>query len=324
MLKLTLLTEPRGGRTYRSRETGVKSSKGIEARERRRSGLELSALEKTSILIEALPYIREFYGKTVVIKYGGHAMQSCELKKAVMQDVVLMHLVGMRPVLVHGGGPEITQMMERLGKKPEFIQGQRVTDAETMEIVEMVLVGKINKEIVAEINRLGGRAVGLCGKDGMLIEAEKQSGDVELGFVGQVRRINPGIIETLIGEGYIPVVAPIGVGPEGESYNINADYVAGELAAALKAHKLVLLTDVEGILADKKDPSSLLSAVEVTRVPELIEAGIISGGMIPKVQCCIRALEGGVARTHIIDGRVPHSILLEIFTDKGIGTMVVP
>ncbi|SMB90372.1 N-acetylglutamate kinase [Thermanaeromonas toyohensis ToBE] len=286
--------------------------------------MELSALEKTSILIEALPYIREFYGKTVVIKYGGHAMQSCELKRAVMQDVVLMHLVGMRPVLVHGGGPEITQMMERLGKKPEFIQGQRVTDAETMEIVEMVLVGKINKEIVAEINRLGGRAVGLCGKDGMLIEAEKQSGDVELGFVGQVRRINPGIIETLIAEGYIPVVAPIGVGPEGESYNINADYVAGELAAALKAHKLVLLTDVEGILADKKDPSSLLSAVEVTRVPELIEAGIISGGMIPKVQCCIRALEGGVARTHIIDGRVPHSILLEIFTDKGIGTMVVP
>jgi acetylglutamate kinase len=286
--------------------------------------LALSALEKTSILIEALPYIREFYGKTVVIKYGGHAMQSCELKRAVMQDVVLMHLVGMRPVLVHGGGPEITQMMERLGKKPEFVQGQRVTDAETMEIVEMVLVGKINKEIVAEINRLGGRAVGLCGKDGLLIEAEKQNGDVELGFVGQVRKINPEIIQTLIAEGYIPVVAPVGVGPEGESYNINADYVAGELAAALKAHKLVLLTDVEGILVDKNDPSSLLSSVEVSKVPELIKAGIISGGMIPKVQCCIRALKGGVARTHIIDGRVPHSILLEIFTDRGVGTMVVP
>lgn len=284
----------------------------------------LSALEKTSILIEALPYIREFYGKTVVIKYGGHAMQSCELKRAVMQDVVLMHLVGMRPVLVHGGGPEITQMMERLGKKPEFVQGQRVTDAETMEIVEMVLVGKINKEIVAEINRLGGRAVGLCGKDGLLIEAEKQNGDVELGFVGRVRKINPEIIQTLIAEGYIPVVAPVGVGPEGESYNINADYVAGELAAALKAHKLVLLTDVEGILVDKNDPSSLLSSVEVSKVPELIQAGIISGGMIPKVQCCIRALEGGVTRTHIIDGRVPHSILLEIFTDRGVGTMVVP
>jgi len=286
--------------------------------------LALSALEKTSILIEALPYIREFFGKTVVIKYGGHAMQSCELKRAVMQDVVLMHLVGMRPVLVHGGGPEITQMMERLGKKPEFVQGQRVTDAETMEIVEMVLVGKINKEIVAEINRLGGRAVGLCGKDGLLIEAEKQNGDVELGFVGQVRKINPEIIQTLIAEGYIPVVAPVGVGPEGESYNINADYVAGELAAALKAHKLVLLTDVEGILVDKNDPSSLLSSVEVSKVPELIKAGIISGGMIPKVQCCIRALKGGVARTHIIDGRVPHSILLEIFTDRGVGTMVVP
>lgn len=287
--------------------------------------LELSPLEKTSILIEALPYIRKFYGKTVVIKYGGHAMLNCELKKAVMQDIVLMHLVGMRPVLVHGGGPEITQMLERLGKKSEFIQGQRVTDAETMEIVEMVLVGKINKEIVAQLNRFGGKAIGLCGKDGNLIEAVKQiNGGADLGFVGQVKQINPGIIETVIAEGYIPVVAPIGVGPEGESYNINADYVAGELAVALKAHKLVLLTDVEGILADPQDPSSLLSSVEVSKVPGLIEAGIISGGMIPKVQCCIRALEGGVATTHIIDGRLPHAILLEIFTDKGIGTMVVP
>ncbi|MGB9661838.1 MAG: acetylglutamate kinase [Moorellaceae bacterium] len=287
--------------------------------------MELSPLEKTGILIEALPYIRKFYGKTVVIKYGGHAMLNCELKQAVMQDVVLMHLVGMRPVLVHGGGPEITHMLERLGKKSEFIRGQRVTDAETMEIVEMVLVGKINKEIVAQINRIGGKAIGLCGKDGNLIEAVKQTeGGADLGFVGQVRQINPGIIETVIAEGYIPVVAPVGVGPEGESYNINADYVAGELAVALKAHKLVLLTDVEGILADPRDPASLLSSVEVSKVPGLIEAGIISGGMIPKVQCCIRALEGGVATTHIVDGRLPHAILLEIFTDKGIGTMVVP
>ncbi|KYH33510.1 acetylglutamate kinase [Neomoorella mulderi] len=294
----------------------------------------LSPLEKTGILIEALPYIRQFYGKTVVIKYGGHAMTNCDLKRAVMQDAVLMHLVGMRPVIVHGGGPEITGMLKRLGKQSEFIQGQRVTDAETMEIVEMVLVGKINKEIVTNIHRYGGKAIGLCGKDGNLIEARKQLAhiqqedgaevDLDLGFVGRVERINPGIIETVIAEGYIPVVAPIGVGPEGESYNINADLVAGELAVALKADKLVLLTDVEGILADRNDPGSLISALEVGRVPELIRQGVITGGMIPKVNCCIRALEGGVKKTHIIDGRIPHSILLEIFTDTGVGTMVVP
>ncbi|BCV22875.1 acetylglutamate kinase [Moorella sp. Hama-1] len=293
----------------------------------------LSPLEKTGILIEALPYIRQFYGKTVVIKYGGHAMVNCELKKAVMQDAVLMHLVGMRPVIVHGGGPEITSMLKRLGKQSQFIQGQRVTDAETMEIVEMVLVGKINKEIVANLHRYGGKAIGLCGKDAHLIEASKQVAhvqkdgaeiDLDLGYVGQVEQINPGIIETVIAEGYIPVVAPIGVGPEGESYNINADLVAGELAVALQADKLVLLTDVEGILADRDDPASLISSLEVGRVPELIQQGVIAGGMIPKVNCCIRALEGGVKKTHIIDGRIPHSILLEIFTDTGVGTMVVP
>ncbi|MGI9861107.1 acetylglutamate kinase [Moorella naiadis] len=293
----------------------------------------LSPLEKTGILIEALPYIRQFYGKTVVIKYGGHAMVNCELKKAVMQDAVLMHLVGMRPVIVHGGGPEITSMLKRLGKQSQFIQGQRVTDAETMEIVEMVLVGKINKEIVANLHRYGGKAIGLCGKDGHLIEASKQVAhvqkdgaemDLDLGYVGQVEQINPGIIETVIAEGYIPVVAPIGVGPEGESYNINADLVAGELAVALQADKLVLLTDVEGILADRDDPASLISSLEVDRVPELIQQGVIAGGMIPKVNCCIRALEGGVKKTHIIDGRIPHSILLEVFTDTGVGTMVVP
>ncbi|MDN5343944.1 MAG: acetylglutamate kinase [Clostridia bacterium] len=294
----------------------------------------LSPLEKTEILIEALPYIRQFYGKTVVIKYGGHAMVNCELKKAVMQDAVLMHLVGMRPVIVHGGGPEITDMLQRLGKQSQFIQGQRVTDAETMEIVEMVLVGKINKEIVTNIHRYGGKAIGLCGKDGSLIEARKQvahiqqedgSGvDLDLGFVGQVEKVNPGIIETVIAQGYIPVVAPIGVGSKGESYNINADLVAGELAVALKADKLVLLTDVEGILADRNDPGSLISALPVSRVPALVRQGVIAGGMIPKVDCCIRALEGGVKKTHIIDGRISHSILLEVFTDTGVGTMVVP
>ncbi|NLW07721.1 MAG: acetylglutamate kinase [Clostridia bacterium] len=296
--------------------------------------MDLSPLEKTGILIEALPYIRQFYGRTVVIKYGGHAMVNCELKEAVMQDVVLMHLVGMRPVIVHGGGPEIDRMLKRLGKETDqFVQGLRVTDAETMEIVEMVLAGKVNKEIVATIHRFGGQAIGLCGKDGHLIEAVKQvvrveengeSREFDLGFVGQVEKINPGIIETLLAEGYIPVVAPIGVGKDGESYNINADLVAGELALALKADKLVLLTDVEGILSERGNPDSLISALEVSRVPELIQQGVISGGMIPKVNCCMQALAGGVKKTHIIDGRIPHSILLEIFTDKGIGTMVVP
>ncbi|MDN5347836.1 MAG: acetylglutamate kinase [Clostridia bacterium] len=296
--------------------------------------MELSPLEKAGILIEALPYIQQFYGKTVVIKYGGHAMTDPALKQATIQDFILMHLVGMHPVIVHGGGPEISQLLARLGKKSEFIRGQRVTDAETMEIVEMVLVGKINKEIVASIHRCGGKAIGVCGKDGHLIEAQKATEStcgpngeeviLDLGYVGRVERINPGIIETVIAQGYIPVVAPVGVGPEGESYNINADFVAGELAVALKADKLVLLTDVPGILADRGDPSSLISALEVGRVPELIEKGVISGGMIPKVHCCVRALEGGVGKTHIIDGRIPHSLLLEIFTDKGVGTMVVP
>jgi len=244
-----------------------------------------------------------------------------------------MHLVGMRPVIVHGGGPEITNMLQRLGKQSQFIQGQRVTDAETMAIVEMVLVGKINKEIVTNIHRYGGKAIGLCGKDGNLIEARKHlariqqedgpATELDLGFVGQVEKINPGIIETVIAEGYIPVVAPIGVGPDGESYNINADLVAGELAVALGADKLVLLTDVEGILADRNDPASLISALAVGRVPELIRQGVIAGGMIPKVDCCIRALAGGVKKTHIIDGRILHSILLEVFTDTGVGTMVV-
>lgn len=296
--------------------------------------MSLSPLEKTGILIEALPYIRQFYGRTVVIKYGGHAMVNCELKKAVMQDAVLMHLVGMRPVIVHGGGPEINSMLKRLGKdSAQFIQGLRVTDAETMEIVEMVLAGKINKEIVANIHRYGGKAIGLCGKDGNLIEAQKEvvcieengeQKNVDLGYVGKVERINPGIIDTVIAEGYIPVVAPIGVGNEGESYNINADLVAGELALELKADKLVLLTDVEGILSDRSDPRTLISALKVSRVPELIQRGVIADGMIPKVNCCIRALAGGVKKTHIIDGRIPHSILLEVFTDTGIGTMVVP
>lgn len=290
-------------------------------------------IEKAHVLIEALPYIRRFFGRTFVIKYGGNAMVSPELKQAVMLDVILLKYVGLNPVLIHGGGPEISSMMERLGKTPVFAGGLRVTDAETMEIVQMVLVGKVNQEIVSLINQHGGKAVGISGKDGNLLVAKKRppqkitvDGQVEavdLGYVGDVEKVNPGIIQTLSDEGYIPVISSIGVGPDGESYNINADVVAGEVAAALKADKLIMLTDVEGIFADPKDPSTLISSLEVDEARKLIENGVISSGMIPKVEACIKAVESGVARTHIIDGRRLHSILLEIFTDKGIGTMVV-
>jgi acetylglutamate kinase len=290
----------------------------------------LTPLEKAAILVEALPYIRKFSGQTVVVKYGGRAMLSEELKQGVMADCILLKLVGIHPVIVHGGGPAIEQMLRRLGKDWKFVRGQRVTDEETMEVVEMVLAGRVNKEIVSLINRLGGKGIGLSGKDAGLIEARKQvlpseAGEepVDLGFVGEVTRINPEIIETVRSEGYIPVVAPIGVGKDGETYNINADYVAGAVAAALKANKLVLLTDVDGILEDRHDPESLISVIRAGEVPDYIERGVIAGGMIPKVECCVRALSQGVGRTHIIDGRILHSILLEVFTDKGVGTMVV-
>lgn len=288
--------------------------------------------EKAEILIEALPYIQKFHGKTVVIKYGGNAMINEDLKKAVMNDVILMKLVGMNPVLVHGGGPEITQMLQRLDIQSQFVNGLRVTDPATMEVVEMVLVGKLNKEIVAHIHQLGGRAVGISGKDGLTIIARKQlmtitdeqgqPVEADLGQVGEVAKVNPELLKTLMDSGYIPVVAPIGVGQDGSSYNINADYVAGELAVALGAEKLVLLTDVEGIFADFADKSSIISSLKMEDVDAMIASGVIVGGMIPKVQCCVRALQGGVGRTHIIDGRLAHSILLEVFTNEGIGTMV--
>ncbi len=291
-----------------------------------------SPMEKAGILVEALPYIKKFYGKTVVIKYGGHAMVNCELKKAVLTDAVLMKYVGMHPVIVHGGGPEITGMLKRLGKESNFVGGLRVTDAETMEIAQMVLVGKINKDIVGMINDIGGHAVGLSGKDGNLLVADKKMGHVrrsdgtedivDIGLVGEVRQVNPGIVATVIREGYIPVVAPVAVGEGGNSYNVNADSAAGALAVALNADKLIILTDVEGILADRNDKKSLISTVTRQDVPQLVEKGIIDGGMIPKVECCVSALEGGVGTTHILDGRVPHSVLLEIFTDQGVGTMV--
>lgn len=291
-------------------------------------------IEKANVLIEALPYIRTFFGKTFVIKYGGNAMLSPELKKAVMLDVILLKYVGVNPILVHGGGPDIDEMMRRFGKEPQFAGGLRVTDDETMEIVQMVLVGKVNQEIVSLINRYGGKAVGVSGKDGNLIITRKRSAErietdgksesVDLGYVGDIETVNPSLLETLSHEGYIPVVSSVGVGFEGESYNVNADVVAGELAAALKADKLIVLTDVEGIYENANDPSSLISALPISTARELIGSGAIGAGMIPKVEACIKAVEAGVSRTHIIDGRIMHSLLVEVFTDEGVGTMVVP
>lgn len=293
----------------------------------------ISPLEKAEVLIEALPYIKEFYGKTVVIKYGGHAMSSPDLKRAVMQDVTLMKFVGMHPVVVHGGGPEINSMLDRLGITSSFVKGLRVTDDETMNVVEMVLVGKVNKEIVSLINSCGGSALGISGKDGRLItaapkkvmhkDAAGREEELNLGFVGEVASINPTVINSVIEQGYIPVIAPIGADEEGNTYNINADYVASEVAVALKADKFVLLTDVEGIYADPENFTEIISTIRLSEVPGLTESGVIAGGMIPKIECCVRALEAGVEKAHIIDGRLPHSILLEIFTRKGIGTEVV-
>lgn len=283
----------------------------------------VSALEKAGILVEALPYIKEFHGKRVVIKYGGAAMIDCELKEKVMQDIVLMKYVGMHPIVVHGGGPEINAMLARLNLKSEFVNGIRVTDQDTMEVVEMVLGGKVNKEIVSGLNASGGKAIGISGKDGQLIMAAPTENSEQMGFVGTVKQINPEIIETIIENGYIPVIAPIGTDEDRNSYNINADLVAAAIAVAVKADKLVLLTDVPGLLRDPHEPDSLISVLKTSEVENYIEQGVISGGMAPKVECCVEAVTGGVGRTHIVDGRVPHSILLEVFTRQGVGTMVV-
>jgi acetylglutamate kinase len=286
--------------------------------------------DRAQVLMEALPYIREFYGKRLVVKYGGHAMVKDDLKRSFAMDVVLMKYIGMNPVIVHGGGPQIGELMEKLGKVPQFVQGMRVTDAETMDIVEMVLGGKMNKEIVGLINQHGGRAVGLSGKDGGLIKASRlrvrQPGSrdnsqlIDIGLVGKVDTINPHIIQVLDSSGYIPIIAPIGVGDEGEPYNINADLVAGEVAAALKAEKLIVLTDVEGILNEQK---TLISSLKRADIAKLIEQGVISEGMLPKVDACLTALDGGVRKAHIIDGRQDHALLLEVFTNRGIGTEIV-
>jgi acetylglutamate kinase len=282
-------------------------------------------LDRAQILIEALPHVRRWHGKTVVVKYGGAAMVDEALKHQVMQDLVLMHYVGINPILVHGGGPEVTEAMKRTGKEAVFVRGLRVTDAATMEIVEQVLAGSTNKGIVSLLHRHGGRAVGLSGKDGQLFVARKmESEGADLGFVGDVTQVNPHLLETLIAGGYIPVICSVAVGENGESYNINADHVAGKLAAELRAEKLLLLTDVRGILDDVADPDSLLSELPASRAAELIRIGRVDRGMIPKVEACLMALAGGVPRAHILDGRAPHSLLTELFTDQGIGTMIVP
>lgn len=291
-----------------------------------------AANDKAAILVEALPYIQEFYGKTVVVKYGGNAMINEELKEKVMQDVALMKYVGIQPVIVHGGGPEITGFLGKVGKETQFISGLRVTDAETVEIAEMVLDGKINSDIVTLLNRRGVSAVGLSGKDANLIRAKKKlatvyegeaSRKIDIGYVGQVETIDTRLLQDLIAHDYIPVIAPIGVGADGESYNINADDVAAEIAGALAAEKLLLLTDVEGVYKDYEDKSSFLSTLAATDARRYIGDGTLTGGMIPKVEACLRALDAGAAKTHIIDGRLAHSIILEIFTSAGIGTQVV-
>jgi acetylglutamate kinase len=281
-------------------------------------------INKANILIEALPYIQRLNGKTVVIKYGGNAMTSPELVRSIMQDITLLKYVGVNPVVVHGGGPEINKMLSVMNIQSKFHNGLRITDEDTVEVVQMVLTGKINKDIVSQLNVLGGKAIGLCGKDCNLIEAEKMEpvNGVDLGLVGKVKKVNSKVLEILAKDEYIPVVAPIGIGPDGETYNINADTVAGEIAAALHAEKLIFLTDINGIYHDPKDPTSLISIISVHEIYDLIDKGIISGGMIPKVQGCIKAIEMGVNRTHILNGTIPHPILLEIFTDVGIGTMV--
>ena len=277
---------------------------------------------RAETLAEALPYLQQFYGSIVVIKYGGSAMLEAELKESVLKDVMLLRLVGMNPVLVHGGGPEISAMMKRLGLEPTFIQGLRVTDAATMDVVEMVLVGHTNREIVGALNRLGARAVGLSGKDANLIIARKLAGEVDLGQVGEVERINPEIVLSLIHQGYVPVVAPVAAGEDGTSYNINADTAAGRLAAALGARKLVLLSDVRGVMTDKADESTLVSTLDAESARRMIAAGQVESGMIPKLEACIQAVEQGVEQCHIIDGRLPHALLMELLTSVGIGTMI--
>ena len=283
--------------------------------------MKLSSAQRAEILTQALPYIKKYNNKIIVVKYGGNAMINEELKNSVMEDIVLLSLIGIKVVLVHGGGPEISDMLTRVGKKSEFVNGLRVTDKETAEIVQMVLAGKINKSLVALIQSIGGKAVGLCGMDGGLIKAEML--DESLGYVGKITEVNTDIINDTLEKGYIPVISTVGFDNEGNAYNINADTAAAKIASELGAESFISMTDIVGILMDKDDPSTLISKINVSDTPQLIRQGIISGGMIPKIECCTEAIRRGVNRVFIIDGRVPHAILIEILTDEGIGTMFV-
>ncbi|MGB3402323.1 MAG: acetylglutamate kinase [Microcoleaceae cyanobacterium] len=283
---------------------------------------QIDETSRVKILSEALPYIQKFRNRVIVVKYGGAAMKDSALKDQVMRDIVLMSCVGIRPVVVHGGGPEINTWLGKLGIEAQFKNGLRVTDAATMDVVEMVLVGRVNKEIVSLINQAGGSAVGLCGKDGNLVVARPQ-GDKGIGFVGEVNSVDTKLLESLVNSGYIPVVSSVAADETGQAYNINADTVAGEIAAALGAEKLILLTDTAGILEDYKNPDTLIAQLNIQEARQLIETGIVAGGMIPKVNCCVRSLAQGVRAAHILDGRVPHSLLQEIFSDSGVGSMLV-
>ena len=280
----------------------------------------LSGLERAEVLTQALPYIQHYYGKVIVVKYGGNAMQSDELRQQVMEDIVLLRLIGVKVVLVHGGGPEISDIMSRLGKKPEFVDGLRVTDKETASIVQMVLAGKVNKELVSLIEKKGGTAIGISGIDGRLIEARMK--DERLGFVGDVTSVNIKPINDLIEKGYIPVICTVGTDAEGNVYNINGDTAAAYIAGALNAESMILMTDVKGVMRDMKDPSSLIPELTVKEAESLKEEGVIAGGMIPKVACCVKALEKGVKNVVIMDGTVPHSILTELLTNDGAGTLI--
>lgn len=277
--------------------------------------------KRAKVLIQAMPYIKKYAGETIVVKYGGNAMINEELKSAVMSDLVLMQLVGVNVVLVHGGGPEINAMLKAVGKESKFENGMRVTDKETIDIVQMVLAGKVNKSLVQLLERHGGRALGLCGLDGKLLMAEKLIASADLGYVGEIKEVNPDPLKNAINDGYIPIVATVAGGYDGNVYNINADLAASQIAAKMGAKKLILMTDIRGLLRDVNDEESLIPVVNVSEVPMLKRDGIIKGGMVPKIDCCVEAVRNGVSRAHIIDGRIEHSILLELFSDEGIGTM---
>ena len=281
----------------------------------------ISNQDRANVLIQALPYIQKWSGKTIVVKYGGNAMINEELKSAVMSDIVLLQLVGINVVLVHGGGPEISDTLKQMGKESKFINGLRVTDKETIDVVQMVLAGKVNKSLVQRLEQHSGKAIGLCGLDGRMLMAEKKSTAYDLGFVGEITEVNTQIIEDATKNGYVPIISTVAGGYNGAVYNINADLAAARIAAEMKAAKLILMTDIKGLLKNKDDENTLIPVVNVSEVPSLKKEGIISGGMIPKIECCVEAVRRGVKRAHIIDGRIPHSILIEMFSDEGVGTM---